>query len=248
MVRWDRYCNYLATDIVSISNIVTQTLVKSEHVPEAKITRIPHGFDLESFSAGNLETKELLEKKYNPGKKHPVVGVISRFIEWKGIQYIIPAFQDVLKKHPNALLLLFNASGNYKSTIQSLLKVLPKDSFLEVEFEPEVTSLYSLFDVFVHTPIDDHSEAFGQVYVEALAAGIPSVFTLSGIAHEFVIDNKNALVVPHKDSPAILNSLIRLLENPTFASALAKQGSQDVRQLFGLDKMINALENLYTSE
>src|SRR5256885_4070776 len=41
-----------------------------------------------------------------------------------------------------------------------------------------------LLDVFVHAPIAPQVEAFGQVYVEAMAAGVPSVITRAGIRSE----------------------------------------------------------------
>ncbi len=44
----------------------------------------------------------------------------------------------------------------------------------------------------MHVTIGKHYEAFGQIYVEALAAGIPSVFTLTGIAPEIIEHEHNA--------------------------------------------------------
>src|SRR5438309_718321 len=122
-VKWDRYCNYLSTEIISISKTVTETLVDKENVRRLKIHEIYHGFN-----------------------------------------------------------------------------------------------------VFVHTPIDDHSEAFGQVYVEALAAGIPSIFSLSGIANEFIKNNSNALVVPYKNSEAITAGITKILENKLLAQEIADNG------------------------
>ncbi|MBL0097760.1 MAG: glycosyltransferase [Bacteroidetes bacterium] len=85
------------------------------------------------------------------------------------MQYIIPAFERILKSQP---------------------KKLPSDSYIKIEFERDLFSLYSIFDYFIHAPIDPSVEAFGQVYIEALAAGIPSIFTLSGIAPDFIVDGK----------------------------------------------------------
>ena len=94
-------------------------------------------------------------------------------------------------------------------------------------------------------PIDENCEAFGQTYVEALASGIPSIFTLSGIANEFIINERNALVVPYKNSDAIYNSCIRLLNDKTLCNSLIENGKKDVTQKFQLEQMINSLEALY---
>ena len=71
--------------------------------------------------------------------------------------------------------------------IQEAVKELPQNSYCVIPFEKDLFSLYQLFDVYVHTPINPTLEAFGQTYVEALAAGIPSVFTMSGVAPQFVL-------------------------------------------------------------
>ena len=168
-------------------------------------------------------------------------------IELKGIQYIIPAFEMLLDKYPGALLVLANATGDYQNEIKKLLKKLPEKNYREIRFENNIFALYKLFDVFIHTPIEKYSEAFGQTYVEALASGIPSVFTLSGIANEFIEDRRNALVVPYKSSTAIYEAILLLLTDTNLASALIANGKNDVAEKFQLQKMISSLEELYLS-
>lgn len=244
-VKYDKWCNFLATDIIAITSTVKNILIQKENVAENKITVIEHGFKLSVFENRDIKTIEALKQKYNPSNQYPVIGVISRYTLWKGIQYIIPAFKDLLKIHPNAKLILANANGDYTSEIKLLLKTIPTKNYTEIVFEKELGALYQLFDVFVHAPIDDHSEAFGQTYVEALAAGIPSIFTISGIANDFIVDKKNALVVGYNNSHAIYQALIEIISNNELKTELVEQGRLDVQNRFKLSKMINKLEILY---
>ena len=78
-----------------------------------------------------------------------------------------------------------------------------------------------------------------------MAAGIPSVFTLSGIAHEFIVNEKNALVVPYKNSEAIFTACLNLLTNVILRNKLIEQGKIDVASKFELQAMITKLEDLY---
>lgn len=243
-VRWDRWCNKRATQIVAISNNVRNVLLEREFVNPSKVSVVHHGFVLEDFKSIDSETIGRLTLKYNPNDKNPVVGVVARFTEWKGVQYIIPAFQFFLKEYPNAKLLLFNASGDFRENIMQQLSELPDGSYETVVFEKDVFSLYHLFNIYVHTPIDRNSEAFGQTYIEALAAGVPSVFTLSGVATEFIVDRRNALVVPFCNPDAIYNAMCELVENKALAKQLVVNGKADVKQ-FELSNMITQLENLY---
>jgi glycosyltransferase involved in cell wall biosynthesis len=244
--RIDRLVNSLCTHILAISENVSHILVAEEKVKPGKIRLIHHGFDLERFS--NVQQKDIdeLSAKYNPGNKRPVIGVVARYSHWKGIQYTIAAFKKLLQDHPGALLLLANAKkGDYKNEIAALLNALPAGSFYEIEFEHNLFALYHLFDVYVHVPVDPELEAFGQTYVEALAAGIPSVFTSSGVAREFIRHEKNALLVEFQNTEQIYQAIGRLLSDTTLRETLRLQGQQDVKELFSLDRMIGKLESLY---
>jgi len=245
MIKYDKMINSFATAIVAISKNVEEILIEKENVRADKIHLIHHGFKLEEFEIADKNKMDALRNKYFIKDKSPVIGVIARYTHWKGIQYIIPAFEKLLSDYPDALLILANANGDYKLEINNLLKTIPPDNFVEINFEEDLFQMYHLFDVYVHTPIDSHSEAFGQTYVEALAAGVPSVFTLSGIAREFIKDKHNALVVDYKNSDEIYNSIKELLENKTLSESISKNGKEDVRKHFGLDKMIAKLEELY---
>lgn len=244
-VKYDKLVNYLSTDIIAISEVVKNILITKEHVSPNKIELIHHGFQLENFTNVSAESLKQLSVLYNPNHYHPVIGVISRYTEWKGIQYIIPAFKKLLKTKPSAILILANANGDYKNEINTLLSNIPKKNYIEIPFENDICSLYKLFDVFIHVPITPEAEAFGQTYVEALAAGIPSIFTLSGVANEFIEDRKNAIIVPYMDSEAIYNAATELIENKTLCAFLKDNGEKDIRQKFTLDKMILSLEQLY---
>ena len=244
-VKYDKFCNYLATDIVAISKNVKEVLSNKEKVKEKKIHLIHHGFDIDCFINVKLSHIEGLKSKYKiEPDNFPIIGVVSRYIKWKGVQYIIPAFKKILNEYPNAKLILANANGPDKEYIHSQLATLPKDSYIEISFEQNLFALYKLFDVFIHVPINKEIEAFGQTYVEALAAGVPGVFTLSGIASEFVKSNNNALVVDYESPNQIYDAIIQILSNKKLRVAMIQNGRKSIEQ-FRLELFIKKLEQLY---
>jgi glycosyltransferase involved in cell wall biosynthesis len=165
--------------------------------------------------------------------------------ELKGVQFVIPAFQKLLQTYPKAHLIIANAEGDYKAEIETMLSILPKNQVTLIRFQNDVKQLYAMFDVYVHVPIDKDCEAYGQVYIEALAMKVPSVFTLSGIANEFVAHNKNAMVVDYQNSGEITNAIIFLLQHPDNAKAMANEGFANVTALFNIEKMVALLEAVY---
>ena len=150
----------------------------------------------------------------------------------------------LLIKYPNALLLLANSSGPHHKYISNQLNQLPPKNYNLIKFEPDLFTLYQLFDIYVHVPIDKTIEAFGQTYVEALAAGIPSVFTLSGIAKEFIKDKENALVVGYKNAKEIHNAIESLLESKILRNKLVTNGQKSIKE-FNLNLFIAKLEKIY---
>jgi glycosyltransferase involved in cell wall biosynthesis len=243
-IIYDKLSNKLATDIVAISPIVKEILVNWEKVPEKKVKIVPHGLPNDLFSNVSNEDIELIKSQYNLRDYSPIIGVISRFTEWKGVQYIIPAFQLLLTDYPHAKLVLANAIGDYENEINTLLAQVPADSYIKINFEPNMPALFKTFNVFVHTPIDNHSEAFGQVYIEALAAGIPMVCTLSGIANECVKHLENAVVVDFKNSNEIYNGIKLILEDKNIREKLINNAPLSVKQ-YTVENKFNLLKNLY---
>jgi glycosyltransferase involved in cell wall biosynthesis len=246
-VLWDKYFNRVATHIIAISDIVKKILINWEKANPNKIILIPHGFLLDEFAVVAKERIEKFKRNTHINGKYPVIGVISRFTEWKGVQYVIPAFNEILKDFPNAVLILLNAHGDYENTIFTLLQKIPNQSFRTIRFENDIAAVYKSMDIFVHVPIDEHSEAFGQIYIESLASGVPSIFTLSGIAPDFIVNKYNAVTVPFKNSTAIYNALKTILNDKELELKLRTNSRKSVQETFEIHSMIYALEKLYES-
>lgn len=243
----DKVQNRLATRIIAISKNIDELLEK-QGVPTEKRVLIHHGFNLERFFNPDQEEIVRIKKEYNPDNQFPVVGIISRWLELKGIQYTIGAFQELLKTHPDALLCLFGASDNadYSKEIKELVQTIPARNVRVVAFENNVYDLFRLFDIYIHVPVNPSCEAFGQTYVEALASGIPSIFTLSGVAREFIADKENALVVPFRNAVSIHTSMLLLLNNQTLHEKLRQKGPESVREMFSFARYVALLKDIYT--
>lgn len=241
-VKYDRLINNLSTQIIAVSTTVESILIEKEQVPANKITVILHGIPLEVMDTEiSAERLTRIANAYYPSDKKPVIGVISRFVEWKGIHYIIPAFKEILTQYPKALLVLANADGNYSNKITEALLTLPATTYTTIRFENDGQALMKSFDVFVHTPIDANCEAFGQVYIEAMYLRTPMICTQSGIANVLVKNNFNALTVNYKDSDSIKTQLLNLLSDKNLQNTLTENAAASVRQLSFENKFIKTI-------
>jgi glycosyltransferase involved in cell wall biosynthesis len=243
--KYDRLVNHLATRIIAPGTVTYRILTEWERVPRSKVTLLSPPLDVNRFSAPPADEVAMLRDRYNPDRRYPVVGVISRWVEWKGIQYTIPAIARLVDEYPDLLLLLFNAIGDHGADLRALLSRLPARNYRVVEFEPMNEALYQVFDVFVHVPVDEFVENTGGVYSEALAAGVPSVFTLSGVVTGMVQHMKHCYVVPYRDSDAIYDGLRTLFDNPDVARQLGRAGRAVLPPECHPEAHVKALESLY---
>jgi glycosyltransferase involved in cell wall biosynthesis len=87
----DRICNSLATKAIAISPMVGRILVEKEHLSADKVYLLPHGFNLDLFSKVDAVQVSRIRAKHAIPSDRVVIGVVSRFLELKGYQYVISA-------------------------------------------------------------------------------------------------------------------------------------------------------------
>ena len=218
----------LSTKIVSTCDNVYEVLTELEKVNPKKIVKIPLCLQKKDFVIGQ-ERIQKIKEKYNLNGNRPIIGMVSRYLEIKGLQYAIPAFAEIRKDFPNACLVVANAKiGSYGKEVASLLETLPADSFREIVFEKDIFALYKSFDIFLHVPTGRRVEAFGQAYTEALACALPCIFTLSGVAPEIARHGENSYVVPFRSTEAIAQGIRWCLAHEAEAKAMAALGSREI--------------------
>lgn len=124
---------------------------------------IPNGADLARFSPGPSE-----RARFGMPNDRPVVLMVSALIESKRVLDGIRAVAMLPDAH-----LVVAGDGHLRDEAQELAaKVLP-DRFSRLTLTaPEMPALYRSADAFLHMSL---AESFGNVFVEAMACGLPIV-------------------------------------------------------------------------
>jgi glycosyltransferase involved in cell wall biosynthesis len=257
-----------ATNVIAVTHKSKEGMIE-DGIPEHKITLIPTGFDVREYENMEISRIEKLRAKYLGNHQGPVIGVAARYVRWKGVEYVIEAYQKLLETYPNALLVLSGTGidrANIDEKIRNArkedivapqyddiiaitkkLSQLPNHSYIEIPFEADLFALFKLFDVFVHAPTDSIQETFGQVYVDAMLSRIPSVITLAGSAADHAVHRENAWIVDYKNSDQIAEGILALLNDSQLREKIINNAFLSAQQ-YDIKNHIQRLEQFYISE
>jgi glycosyltransferase involved in cell wall biosynthesis len=124
---------------------------------------IPNGVDIARFTPGPSERKRL-----GLPEKGRIVLMVSALIASKNVDEAVRAVAQL----PDATLVVAG-DGPLRDEIRSMAEQVLPNRYMQVSVPPEdMPALYRSADAFLHLSRD---ESFGNVFVEALASGVPVV-------------------------------------------------------------------------
>lgn len=164
--------------------------------------------------------------------------VVGRLSPRKGQDVAIRALAELVSRGHDVRLVLagttFRGYGAFREMLQRLaeeLGVLDRVEF--AGFVSPVAPLFASVDIAI---IPSRVEPFGNVAVEAMAAGCPVVASATGGLREIITHGLNGLLVDPDDAIALSDAMERVLTTPTLAADLGKAAVNDVHQRFGVDR------------
>ncbi|MFX0113406.1 MAG: glycosyltransferase family 4 protein [Candidatus Hodarchaeota archaeon] len=176
---------------------------------------IPHGIDLDLY----MKEKQIVDIGS--------IFCVSRLIPRKAHQFLVSAIPHVVKGFPTAKL-CFIGDGPEMESLKKLAKELgvqkkiqftgrlPRNAAIKKLATADIFALHTLH------------EAFGLVYLEAMALGKPIVTTTEGAGQEVVRDA--GLFVPPRDSKAFAQKILDLITNRGLRDKMGQAGLKRVKR------------------
>ncbi len=217
-------------------------------LPLERFTRIPYGIDTAVFRP----TPTRLRSRLGLDDAR-ILLFVGRMEERKGISTLVRAFADVARALPDVVLLLAGpdvvgppAHASNVAWMCEQWEALGVSSdrflFLGTVANDALPGIYSCADVMV---APSPFEAFGLVYLEAMACGCPPVACGTGGAAELIEDGETGVLVPAVDAPALAHSLIELLNARERRSAMAIGGRALVEREYTVEHMVSRTVEFY---
>ena len=192
-----------------------------------KLVQIAPGIDINFFSPKNPNPK-LIARYQLEGRR--VIVCVARLVHRKGQDQLIKAMPAILKKCPDAILLIVG-----QGPIEQMLKnsarqlgISHKVVFTGRVAHSDLTDYIRLGEIFA-MPVRSRFAGFeveglGIVYLEASACGLPVVVGNSGGAKDAVIDQVTGLLVDGTNVDQISNVICDLLADPVKGKAMGEAG------------------------
>jgi len=174
-----------------------------------------------------------LEKLHNTKKK---VVALGKIIKWKGLLNLFKAMKIVIKQRKDVELVLFGC----KSLPPEYKKYQVPYKCVGTLVDKELAKLYSEADVVI---CSSWYESFPLPPLEAMACGAPVITTRDG-TEDYALNEENALVVSPRNSQALAEAILRVLENEKLVSTLRENGFKTAKQ-FTWDKTTDKVEKLF---
>lgn len=182
---------------------------------------IINGVNFETFykQTTNRREKKIL-MPYRPAKD-------------KGTEDGIKAFIIVKEKHPNVKFVLYGVASK-----EQVPDWITKCGMVS---DNELKELYNSSEIFV---LPSWVEGFGLPPMEAMACGCAVVATNVGGIPDYAIAGETAMVSPPRNSEALAENIIELLENEEKLRKIAEAGHKHIQQ-FTWERATDQMEQIF---
>lgn len=167
--------------------------------------------------------------------KGPVVGVVARLRAEKGHASLLEAMVVVIKKIPEAILLVVGDGPDREKLEQQAhaLGIAGHVLWLGQKNPAEVFRLYAIMDVLA---VPSFFEGFGLSAAEAMAAQVPVVATRVDGLPEVIEDGVSGYLVKAGDGKELTGAMTDLLLDSAKAKAMGHRGHAYVKANFSLEQ------------
>ena len=225
--------------LIVVSKAIDRKVVDEGRLGAERVL-VYNGVDLDRLD--HQEPCCTLHEEYGMEPGAPVVGVVGRLELEKGHPTLLEAWPLVLDAVPGAYLLIVGEGSR-----QDALRQIAREQGIErhVIFtgrRDDIPAVTAALDVAV---LPSYREAQGLTILEAMAMSRPVVASNVGGIPEMVEDGVTGLLVPPHDPRALAGAIGRLLTDHPFADTLARAGHDLVHERFCVQRMVNAISELY---
>ena len=194
--------------------VLCPSLVYEEHLHSRGISRTgiwSRGVDTEHFNPRHRS--QAARDAIGAAPDQPVVTYVGRLAREKNLDLLLEAWQVLAPRHPGARLALVGR-GPLEDEIRE--RAIPGVELCGLVTGADLSAAYASADIFAFPSV---TETFGNVLLEAMASGLPSVVAAAGGVLDFAAHGRNTWLV----APGSVEAMVKGLERLIADSALRRR-------------------------
>ena len=212
-------------------------------IEEKKLHLVYNGVDLKKF---NSNVKSEIRDELGLKNEDILITAIGNLNRGKGIFEYLEAGENLLKEHEN-LFFIWVGDGSYSSneySLESLNSGLVSKGIDRIKllgYREDISQILKGSNLFV---LPAHEEAFGIVYIEAMAMGLPVIGCRAGGVVDIIQEGTGFLCEP-KNAVSLEKTIELSLETD-----LEKMGQNNIEYVkrFSMEKYVENLTKIYLGD
>ncbi len=224
--------SFKSASALTVNSSFMKSILKNNLIP-SRSDVICMGVDSEEFSPGKTKPSESKTVLY-----------VGRLIRQKGIDLLVSAFVDTVRKIPDAKLELVGY-GPEKENIQAILQAnqLEKSvTMIDMLPHSELVPVYQRARVLAFPSLIP--EGLGMTPAEAGLCGVPTLTFGLGGTGEIVLDGRTGLVV-NADRDALSAALLRIMTDDSLADELGRNARSFLTDTVSWTRIANRFDSLF---
>ena len=204
-------------------------------VPDKHLTLCYKSIRLESYTG--------IPQSRNDDQKQTVLFVGGGNAQRKGLINFLKAANIVSHTLPHVQYIIIGRDKSIPKILRVYGSKRIKENVTHIVGVPneQMSHLYAKAVLFVMPSL---IEAFGVVYLEAMACGTPVIATSNGGSTELILHEENGLLVKPGDIQGLAKVIDRVLTDDVLWANLSRNGRQTVNQ-YSSEKMLNETIRIY---
>jgi glycosyltransferase involved in cell wall biosynthesis len=221
------------TVIICNSQHTQKALAEAYNLPRENLQVIYKSIDVAGYTF----------QPRRPDDGDPYVLFIGGNVQRKGLPTLIRAAPAILGLIPRTRFAVVGDNQNLSAMKALCSKYGVENSFhfLGWQSQNQIQEHYHRASVFVMPSL---IEAFGVVFLEAMASGVPVIGGAVGGTRELIKEGVNGLLVPPRDHRFLAERILSLLQNEEFRQQLIRNGRETVKR-YGVEEMLQETYQLY---
>lgn len=222
-----------AMRVIAVSQLTKNVIMRRYGVPDAKVSVVYNGVDLEPTQGEHVEGIQSRDK---------IVLYFGRITYQKGPEYFIAAAKRVLEMMPDVKFVVAGSGDQAKNMIEmaASLGIGHKVLFTGFLRGRDIKRIFAMADLYVMPSV---SEPFGIAPLEAMSNDVPVLISKSSGVSEVLV---HALKVDFWDIDDMADKIIAVLRHPPLSQTLREHGAFEVRKITW-DGAASRCEQIYRS-